>query len=382
MALFNVVKCDVVRDEYVWKFPVEDLKLGSQLIVRPGQTAFFCKSGKIFDEFTEGTYTIKSENLPLLNKLINLPFGARSPFQAEVWFINTLTALDARWGTPTPMLLEDPGYGMVVPVRAFGQYGIRISDPRAFFEQLIGTLRSFSKYDIETYFTGNIVTRASDYIAEQLIIQKIPILKIQAFLQDISEAVMEHLKGQFAKYGIELVNFFIMSINLPEDDPNVIKLKKVTGSRMHIRELGKDVYAFDRTMDVMEKAADNPDGGGLIGTGLGLGAGLSLGSSFGQQFNQLSQQMSSNTSLQNQATPPPLPGSNVQYYVYHENQQYGPYNLDTIKTYIGQKTITGESMMWKAGLANWEKATSIPEISALLNEGAVPPPPPPPEPKK
>jgi len=152
---------------------------------------------------------------------------------------------------------------------------------------------------------------------------------------------------------------------------------------MHIRELGKDVYDFDRTMDVMEKAADNPDGGGLIGAGMGLGAGLSLGSSFGQQFNQLSQQMSGNAGPQNQAAPPPIPGSNVQYFVYHENQQYGPYFLDIIKAYIAQKTITGESMMWKAGMANWEKSASIPDISALLNEGAVPPPPPPPPvPKK
>lgn len=384
MALFSVIKCDAVRDIYVWKFPTEDLTLGSQLIVRPGQTAFFCKGGKIYDEFKEGTYTIISENLPLLNKIINIPFGGKSPFQAEVWFINTLTVLDARWGTPNPILLEDPGYGIVIPIRAYGQYGIKIGNPSLFFEQFIGTLRTFSKYDIEMFFTGIIVTRVSDYISEQLVLQKIPILKIQAFLQDISETVTKHLSGQFDKYGIDLVNFYIISLNMPEDDPNVMKLKEVTGKRMNIETLGKDIYKFDGIIDVMKNAAENPSSGGLIGGGLGVGAGISLGTSLGQQLNHLSRQMSSDTSTQNQAVPPQPPTASEKYYIYQDNQQYGPYSLDTLKVYLKQMLINRESLMWKAGLADWEPAGSIPEMVALFDNDIVTPPPPPvkPIPKK
>ena len=121
MALIEVIKYNGNNNEFVWKFPSEDLKLGAQLIVNFSQNAYFVKNGKILDEFTEGRYTLKSANIPLLNKIINLPFGEKSPFAAEVWYVNLISKLDNKWGTVRPINLEDPLYGVVVPARAFGQ---------------------------------------------------------------------------------------------------------------------------------------------------------------------------------------------------------------------------------------------------------------------
>lgn len=110
MAIIDVVKCDIVDGEFCHKFPSDDLRIGSQLIVYSSQTAFFVKGGSICDEFTAGTYTIKTENIPVLNNLVNIPFGGDSPFKAEVWFINQISKLDIPWGTPHPIQLEDPKY--------------------------------------------------------------------------------------------------------------------------------------------------------------------------------------------------------------------------------------------------------------------------------
>lgn len=118
MALVEVIKWEASTSELVHKFQVNDLKLGSQLVVYPSQTAFFVKGGQILDEFISGTFTIKSENIPLLSKLTNLPFGGESPFQAEVWFVNQVSLLDCKWGTPSPIQIEDPKYGVIVPIRA------------------------------------------------------------------------------------------------------------------------------------------------------------------------------------------------------------------------------------------------------------------------
>lgn len=372
MALINVIKYDNNDIDIIWKFPFEDIKLGTQLIVRPGQSAFFVKSGKVFDEFKEGTYTLKSNNIPLLNKIINIPFGNTSPFQAEVWFINTLTNLDNKWGTPKAMMLEDPDYNIVVPVRAFGQYGMRVSNARLFFTSLIGTLKSFTNQDITNYFNGIMITRVSDSIAEKLVLDKISILKIPAYLQDISEFVTEHLKGQFDKYGIDLVNFSIMSINMPEEDSSVLALKAATEKRMHIKTIGKDIYTFDRSMDVMEKAAGNAGtGGDLMGAAMGLGMGFAVGPQLGNQMSQVGQQMHTNLSA-----PPPMPTQ--QYHIYQNGQQYGPYPLETIQSYIQQKIVTAETHLWKPGMATWEKAAAIAELAALLGAGMQTPPPPPP----
>lgn len=129
MAIIDVVKWESNPHEIVHKFPSENLRLGTQLVVHAGQTAFFVKGGQVLDSFESGTYTIKTANIPLLGKLINLPFGGDTLFQAEVWFVNTLAILDTKWGTPSPIQLEDPKYEVIVPVRAFGQYGIKVSDP-------------------------------------------------------------------------------------------------------------------------------------------------------------------------------------------------------------------------------------------------------------
>jgi membrane protease subunit (stomatin/prohibitin family) len=376
MDIFNVIKYDANFTEFVWKYPTEDLRLGSQLIVRPGQAAFFVKGGKIYDEFINGTYTIKSNNIPLLNKIINIPFGNTSPFQAEVWFINTLTKLDNKWGTPIAMLLEDPDFNIVVPVRAFGQYGISISNARLFFESLIGTLKSFTNQDITSYFNGIMITRVSDSIAEKLVLDKISVLKIPAYIQDISEFVTEHLKGQFDKYGIDLVNFSIMSINMPEDDSSVLALKAATEKRMHIKTVGKDIYTFDRSMDVMEKAASNEGtGGDLMGAAMGLGMGFAIGPKMGNQMGQIGQQMNTNVS-----DPPPIPTQ--QYYAYQNGQQFGPFTIEILHSNIQQKIITTETFIWKPGMANWENAGSIPELTALFNSVNPTPPPPPPPPEK
>ena len=103
MAIIDVVKWESNPHEIAHKFPSENLRLGTQLVVHAGQTAFFVKGGQVLDSFESGTYTIKTANIPLLGKLINLPFGGDTPFQAEVWFVNTLAILDTKWGTPSPI---------------------------------------------------------------------------------------------------------------------------------------------------------------------------------------------------------------------------------------------------------------------------------------
>ncbi len=93
MAFINLVRFDGLksRDWLIYKYPSEDLVLGTQLIVQEGQAAVFVKSGLVADVFYPGTYTLATENLPLLKGLINLPFGGRTPFSAEIYL--TLTTM-------------------------------------------------------------------------------------------------------------------------------------------------------------------------------------------------------------------------------------------------------------------------------------------------
>lgn len=363
MALIDVVKCEMNSRELVYKFPSEDLRIGSQLVVYTGQTAFFVKGGKIMDQFESGTYTIKTENIPLLNKVINLPFGGNSPFQAEVWFINKLAIMDAKWGTSAPIQLEDPKYGVIVPVRAFGQYEIKVSEPRIFLETLIGNMPSFTTDKVNSYFRGKMMSFFANLISDKMTKDGISVLNINSYLIAMSEYVREQLAVEFNKYGLSLESFNIMSINVPEDDPSFIKLKEAKDLAAQVKIAGRDIYQMNRTFDVLDKAAANEgEGGSMIGMGIGLGAGVGVGNQMGAMATQ---------ALVVGSIPPPLPQTSM-YYIAINGQQQGPFDTNTVIGFIQNQQINMETLVWKQGMPNWSKISALSEFANFFSP--TPPP--------
>ena len=367
MALIDVITAEFRENQLVSKFPSDNLRLGSQLIVHPAQTAFFVHGGKICDEFTAGTYTLKNEELPLLNKLVNIPFGGDSPFKAEVWFVSQVHKMDIKWGTTQPMQLEDPRYGIIVPVRAFGQYGIKIATPRAFLETLVGNMTVFSAEKIEQYFKGKIIMYLTSLIAQKIATDNVSLLDVNTQLMDMSSYCQNLLNQQFAQYGIELVDFNIMSINMPEDDPSLQRLKEAKDLAARLKVTGKDIYQMERSFDVLETAAGNTGAGGqMMAMGAGLGAGLGVGN----QFANLAQNINTNP-----VAPPPIPQQSL-YYLYVNGQQIPNQTVQSIIGMLQQGMIDANTLAWKAGMATWLPLSQIPELVALLSQQTPPPVPP------
>ena len=180
MAIVEVVKYDGSPDVLVWKYPSQELGTWTQLIVNESQEAVLYKGGKIFDIFQSGRHTLSTENIPLLNKIVNLPFGGRSPFTAEVWFVNKLYSLNVKWGTPTPIQVQDPKYGVFVPVRANGQFGIQIKDTEKFLVKLVGTASVFDRQNLVKLFRGLYITKAKDTISSYVVHKQVSPLEINA----------------------------------------------------------------------------------------------------------------------------------------------------------------------------------------------------------
>ncbi len=361
MALIDVVKWESNEKELVHKFPSEDLRIGTQLVVYTGQTAIFVKGGVIADTFEAGTYTLNSENIPILNKLINLPFGGNSPFQAEVWFVNKLAILDSKWGTATPIQLEDPKYGVIVPVRAFGQYGIKVVKPQLFIETLAGNMQTVSTEKIDAYFKGKMMSFFTNLISDKMTKDCISVLNINSHLNDMSEYVRTNLDTEFAKYGISMADFNIMSINVPENDSSFKRLKEAKEMATAVRVAGRDVYQMERAFNVLDKSASNESiAGAMMGMGIGLGASVGVGNQMGQ-----------NLAAQTATVPPPIPQP-TSYYVAVNGQQQGPYDASAIMNHINSKAIVADTLMWKQGMAAWAKASTFEEFA---NSFAVCPPP-------
>lgn len=154
-----------------------------------------------------------------------------------MWFVNQTSKLDILWGTPQPIQIEGPKYNIIVPVRYFGQYDIKIKDPRLFFESSIGNISSFDAYQIHKYFKGKIISSLNNIIAKN----KVSVLDISTYLLTLSENAESQLNNTLSKYGVSIIDFSIMSISVPEDAPSVIKLKEAKALAARLNVAKRDV---------------------------------------------------------------------------------------------------------------------------------------------
>ena len=292
MALIDVVKYDSPNDEsFVWKFPSENLRIATKVVVNQSQEVLFVKGGQVLDSLDPGTHTLSTGNIPLLDKLINLPFGGNTPFTAEVWYVNKTVKRDLKWGTPSPIQIMDNTLGFPVSVRSFGKWGARIENARSFLTQIVGSQSIADAEKINNYFTGEIVQSLSKIISTAINVNNISILQITSSLTELSKFATDMMKKEFERFGLEIVNFNIESINIPEDEME--KIQKVFEKTLEAKELSKvkvgGAFNAIKTFEVLNAAADNQsDGssvGAMLGAGIGLGAGLPLGSQLGQKLN-------------------------------------------------------------------------------------------------
>ena len=285
MAIIDVLKWNGAPETLAWKYPSEELGTWTQLIVAESQEAWLIKSGQPIGPFMAGRHTLDTANYPVLKDVLNIATG-RSPFTAEVWFVNKAVSLDVKWGTSTPIQALDPKYKIMLPVRAFGQLGLQVQDSGKFLIKLVGTLSVFDRERFNNYFKGVIVTRAKDAVAQYLGKKQVSILDLSGHLNEISDELKKELTPELEEFGLGLTKFFVNSIDAPEDDPAVSRLKAALAKKAEMDILGYS-YQQERAFDALQEAAGNTGTGGqVMGAGIGLGMGLGAGPAMGSAMSQ------------------------------------------------------------------------------------------------
>ncbi len=148
--LISVIKYEGNNDTLIWKHPIEDFNAGSQLIVHESQVAVFFRDGIAMDTFPSGAYTLNTKSLPLIGDTVKLPSDAEidTIFHSEIYFVNLVTHLGYKWGTPSRIRLIDPITSMHIDIGARGSMNIRISDARKLLVKLVGTGSVLTREDL------------------------------------------------------------------------------------------------------------------------------------------------------------------------------------------------------------------------------------------
>ena len=285
LDILKIIKYEGGADQLVWKHPAEDFNTGSQLIVHESQEAIFFKNGQALDIFGPGRYTLSTQNIPLLSKLINLPTGGESPFHCEVYFINKADILEVFWGTPNTLPVQDPVYQVIFPIRARGQMALRILNSASLVTKMVGTADGLNKEQAAGKLRAYLIGHVKQMISEYMNGNKVTIFDINTRLVEISEQLWGKARQLYREYGMDVVNFIVEDISVPEDDPNYRELQKAlsqaNSEAVKMQRLGYS-YQEKRTYDILQDAARNEGmPSELMGAGMGMGMGLNLGGIFG-----------------------------------------------------------------------------------------------------
>lgn len=279
MAILDVIEWpDAAPRDIVQRVPARgsgEFRLGSQLIVREHQAAVFFRDGKALDTFGPGRYTLTTANVPLLTRLLSIPFGGKSPFRAEVYFVNTRTFTEMKWGTPEPIALRDKDLGMV-RLRAFGNYAMQVMDPQLFVNKVVGARGLYETSDIENFLRGIIVSRFTDFLGEA----GLSLFDLPRMYDEIGAGTRARVSDDFKALGVELKAFYVQSISTTEETQKAIDERAAMGAIGDMQ-----AYLQFKTAQALGGAA-TAGGSGAAQTGLGLGAGVGMGAMIAQMMSR------------------------------------------------------------------------------------------------
>jgi membrane protease subunit (stomatin/prohibitin family) len=278
----EVIEClDGAPNTIVSRFPAEgsaEIKMGAQLVVRESQAAVFFRDGRALDTFGPGRHTLSTMNVPILTKLLSLPMGGKSPFRAEVVFVNLKTFTNQKWGTAEPILFRDQELEMV-RLRAFGMYSFKVNNPQVFVNELVGTLATFATSETEDFFRNLIVTDVADFLGENLT----TVLDLAQHYSEIGAGIRARITTDFERYGVTLADFKLASITPPDH------VQEMIDKRAGMAAIG-NVDTFIRYQAGQAIGATGSGAGGAanagVQTGVGIGAGIGLAGGMAGLLNQ------------------------------------------------------------------------------------------------
>lgn len=285
MAILDMIEfLDPTGQQIVHRIPEGgsgEFRLGSQLVVRESQAAVFFRDGKALDTFGPGRHTLSTANIPLLTNLLSIPFGGKSPFRAEVYFVNLADLIDMKWGTMDPVVFRDSEFGMV-RLRAFGTYAMNVADPQMFVNKIVGTQGLYMTGQIEDYLRTIIVSRFNDLMGQTMK----TLLDLPQQYNELGAGLKTAVANDFANLGLNLRVLYVTAVTPPDE------VQKRIDERTGMGVVGNmnQYMQYQAAQAVGNLGSGGGGGGGNVGdaasTGVGLGAGMGIGAGMAQIISQ------------------------------------------------------------------------------------------------
>ncbi|MDC1402839.1 SPFH domain-containing protein [Crocinitomicaceae bacterium] len=434
-GLMDVIRCD--EQEYlVWKWRPSGeanstkkenaIRYGSSLRVKDGELAVFVykqKDGENQD-FIMGPHdqTIKTADFPILASVVGSAFGGASPFQAEIYFMNLSGNVQIRFGIPYFDVFDPRFLDFAVPMAVRGTLTFNITDFKGFIK--LNRLINFELDDFKKQIKDAVTKYIKAVVTNIPADNGMPVLQMERKILEINDLVAKYLGTRLeTDFGVNMKGLDIANLEVDKEAEGYAELRKVTAEQttktvgaqtdVNIKNLqdtqeinatnmeetlriqreeaqraqklqteGQNisVHQLNQQTEVAKTAAESMgkmgSGGGSGGGGMDPGsmmASMAMGGAVGQGMAGSIGGMMSGMNQEKQTPPPPPP--QAQYNISIGGQQTGPFAWEQLQQMVQSGQITKDTHVWKQGMAGWELAGNVQELSSLF--GAVPPPPPP-----
>lgn len=299
----DVIKYEGDNTTFVWKHPREDFNTTSQLVVHESQEALFFANGQALDLFEAGRYTLKTQNIPLIRTVINIPTGGKTPFHCEIYFINKTHQMAIKWGTDSQVQYMEPTYKFPLQIGLSGEMVLSVDDSRKLITYIVGTEKVLTQNNLVQKFRAVLMSKIKPYIGKTMQEADFTIFETDSHMDEISTSLHYLLKQDFIEYGLTLEHFYVTNIAKPDGEEAYEKFKNLhirqysdvaeaqlqqqvtvieeeTEKKRKIieaegiaekRKIEGYTYAQERGFDVAEKVADNEGVGNFSSLGIGLG---------------------------------------------------------------------------------------------------------------
>ncbi len=388
------------------------IRWGSSLRVKDGEVAVFVynQENGVMQDYIEGPYDeiIKTENLPVLASIIGLAYDGGTPFQAEVYFINLARIIQVKFGVPFFDIYDPRFADFGVPVAVRGTVSFRIADYREFIK--LHRLNSFRLDDFQKQIRDAVSRYVKDTVANAPAANNIPVIQIETKTAQINDVVEYDISERLKEgFGVLVSGVDIGAIEIDKSSEGYRQLmavtKDITATRIEAetqdyverlriqREEGQ--YAMHKQTQTanigafqVEKQAEvgiagaqalgqmgangagdvNLSGGGEGFNMAAMMASMAVGGAVGQNIAGAMNNMMGGINQQTApgAVPPPIP--TAAYHVAVNGQATGPFALSTLAQMTANGQLTGDSLVWKNGMAQWEKAIAVDELKGLFSK--------------
>lgn len=317
MKIIDVIKYEGDNSTFVWKHPNEDFSTGTQLIVHESQEAILFLNGQALDLFGPGRHTLETQNIPFLQRVLNISLGNQTPFHCEVYFINKVLRRAIKWGTQSKIQYTDPKFNLPLEIGASGELELKVEDSRKILITQVGTESLLDEDGLYTMFRGVLNTKLKTYFPQVIKEMEISLFDIDVNTEKFSEELKSKLEDQFSEMGLSLVQFHVMRIVKPEGDRNYEKMKNLyardvllqekkmerelrfedglskqdlelldSQTRARSRNIEGYTYQEEQDFEVKRRVASNEGVGNFSNLGMGLGMMNVVSNSVGGMMNE------------------------------------------------------------------------------------------------